>query len=126
MPLAAPIPQDRPLTDQEAELVRWLLENGKPDAASFLTQLPLARVVTQCDCGCASINFAIARVLPPVGAGMLILADYSWEATDRLALGVFVFSCGGLLAGLEVWSAGEMYVPPSLPAIEVLRSLVVS
>src|SRR5258708_32401285 len=71
-----PIPEDRPLTAQEAGLGRWLLEHGNPDAAGFLPQLADARVVSRCPCGCASIDFAIGGVVPAAGSGMHVLADY--------------------------------------------------
>ena len=59
MPEFVPVPtqQDRPLTEQERSLVRWLLEHGNPDAAEFLPQLADAWVVSRCGCGCASIDF---------------------------------------------------------------------
>lgn len=119
----APIPEDRPLTAHEEALVRWLLEHGNPDAAVFLPQLAQARVVSQCPCGCASIDFAIGGVVPPAGAGMNVLSDYMWQADDGTHCGVFVFACGGLLSGLEVWSADGLEAVSSLPAIERLRPL---
>jgi hypothetical protein len=118
-----PIPEDRPLTAQEAALVRWLLEHGNPDAAGFLSQLADARVVSRCPCGCASIDFAIGDVVPTAGAGIHILADYAWQAADGSQCGVFVFARGGQLAGLEVWSADGMQAASSLPAIEQLCPL---
>src|SRR5262245_33118033 len=91
------IPGGRPLTDAEFGPVRWLLQNGVPEAAAYLPQLDLARVVSRCHCGCVSINFAIDGVVPPVG-NMLILADYEWQGTAGEIFGVFVFERGGLLA----------------------------
>jgi hypothetical protein len=41
---------------------------------------------------------------------MHVLSDYVWQADDGTHCGVFVFSCGGLLAGVEVWSADGMEV----------------
>jgi hypothetical protein len=119
-----PIPEDRPLTAQEACLVQWLLEHGNPDAAGFLPQMGQARVVSRCPCGCASIDFAVDGTVPPVGARMHVLADYIWNAPDGAQCGVFVFACGGQLAGLEVWSVDGMDAVSSLPAIEQLRPLV--
>jgi len=53
------IPDERELDEQERALVRWLLEHGTPDAAPYLAQVPLARVVSRCACGFASLNFDI-------------------------------------------------------------------
>jgi hypothetical protein len=118
-----PIPEDRPLTPQEQALVRWLLEHGNPDAAGYLPQLAQARVVSRCPCGCASIDFSIGGAVPLAGAGMHVLSDYVWQADDGTHCGIFVFSCGGLLAGLEVWSADGMEAVSALPAIERLRPM---
>ena len=119
-----PIPKDRPLTNPETQLVRWLLEHGNPDAGGFLRQLADARVVSRCPCGCASIDFAIGGVVLPADAGIHVLADYVWQTADGSQCGVFVFASGGLLAGVEVWSADGMEAVSSLPAIEQLRPLV--
>src|SRR5687767_15177070 len=116
-----PIPEDRPLTAHEESLVRWLLEHGKPDAAGFLPQLAKARVISKCPCGCASVDFAIGGATPPPEAGMHILADFAYKTDDGAHCGVFVFACGGLLAGLEVWSADGMDAVSSLPEIERLQ-----
>lgn len=120
----APIPEDRPLTQQEQAVVRWLLEHGSPDAAGYLPQLTQSRVVSRCPCGCASIDFAISGVIPPADAGMNVLSDYIWQADDGALCGIFVFSSSGLLAGLEVWSAdGGMGAVSTLPSVELLRPL---
>jgi hypothetical protein len=119
----APVLEERPLTGAEQVLVRWLLEHGRPDAADFLPQLGRARVVSRCPCGCASIDLAIDEAAPPAGAGMSVLSDYFWVADDGSHCGVFVFARGGLLAGLEVWSADGIGSVTELPAVERLRPL---
>ena len=125
MPEFVPVPtqQDRPLTEQERSLVKWLLEHGNPDAAEFLPQLADAWVVSRCGCGCASIDFAIGGVLPLSDAGMHILSDYEWKTDDSEFCGAFVFACGGQLAGLEVWSVDGQSSAGSLPRIDQLHPL---
>jgi hypothetical protein len=117
MAVAVRIPEDRPLTTAEERLIRWLLEHGLPEAAGFIPQLVKARVVSRCPCGCASINLAIGGTVPPTGAGMQILGDFGWQATDGARFGVFVFACAGQLTGLEVWSVDGLTAPSSLPAV---------
>jgi hypothetical protein len=126
MTVTAPMPENRPLTADEAALVRWLLGHGNPDAAGFLPQLADAWVVSHCPCGCATIDFSVGGAVPPAGAGMHILADYQWQAADGAQFGVFVFARGGLLAGLEVWSVDGLAAASVLPAIEQLQPLVFS
>ena len=115
--------QDRPLTEHERSLVKWLLEHGNPDAAEFLPQLAEAWVVSRCGCGCASIDFAIGGVPPRSDAGMHILSDYEWQTDDSVYCGAFVFACGGRLAGLEVWSVDGQSSAASLPRIDQLHPL---
>ena len=117
---AAPVPEDRPLSGQEAKLVRWMLEHGEPRAATFLAQLPDARVVSRCSCGCASVDFAIAGVKPPPG-NLGVLADFQFRTAEGHLCGAFVFERAGLLAGLEVYSQDGLSVPSTLPAIETLE-----
>jgi hypothetical protein len=123
MASAGAISEDRPLTNDEAALVRWLLEHGNPHASTFLPQLASARVVSRCPCGCASIDFAIDGTTAPVGAGMHVLSDYVWQAPDGSHCGVFTFARGGQLAGLEVWTADGVGPVSLLPFVEQLRPL---
>ena len=117
------IPEDRPLTLEETLLVRWLLEHGAESAVAFLPQLAQARVVSRCNCGCASVDFAIGGVVPPPGTGIGLLSDYEYRTAESHLCGVFVFERAGLLAGLEVWSQDGLSTPSMLPAIKQLRPL---
>jgi len=126
MSTATPIPGDRPLTAQEATLVRWLLEHGNADAPSFLAQLADARVVSRCRCGCASIDFALGGAVPLAGSGLHVLSDFQWQDADESLFGVFVFAKDGKLSGLEMWSIDGLAAAASLPEVEQLRPLVLS
>ena len=119
---AASVAEDRPLSGQEAALVRCMLEHGEPGAATFLVQLPDARVVSRCSCGCASVNFSVAGVAPPPGS-VGILAEFQFRMPEGHVCGAFVFERNGVLAGLDVWSVDGRTVPATLPAIESLVAL---
>jgi hypothetical protein len=94
---------NRPLTDAERALAKWMLENGNPDAEPFLLQLESAQVTPwRCPCGCASINFQIEG-FPPAPPGVHILGDYVCGEVEAPA-GAFIFESGGVLAGIEVYS----------------------
>jgi hypothetical protein len=110
---------DRPLTLEEAQLIRWMLEHGNTEAQTFLSQLERAKATAwQCPCGCASINLSIDG-LPEASGGLHILADFIFGTDDDLS-GVFVFEKSGVLAGLEVYGlAGE--APKTLPVPACLR-----
>jgi hypothetical protein len=109
---------NRPLTEAEHRLARWMLENGTSEAQTFLSQLELAEVTSwKCPCGCASINFQI-KGQPEATPGVHILGDFLM-GEDRSS-GAFIFECGGLLSGLEVYGlAGD--APRVLPRAEDLR-----
>ena len=105
-----PIPEERPLSDHELRLVRWMLEHGKPEATDFFDQLRRARVVSRCPCGCASIDFSIDGCPKPEG-GMHTLADFVFGNDEY---GAFVFEQNGVLSGLEVYGFGAD-APKTLP-----------
>ena len=112
------IAEDRDLTPDEASLLRWLLEHGKPEAREFIPRLDELRVVSRCHCGCPSINF-----VPDAPGGMHILSDYVYEDAEDHTIGVFAFSQHGSLAGIEVWSIAGDPIPERVPDPSVLRPL---
>jgi hypothetical protein len=119
-PYADDIPEERPLSDAEVSLVRWMLEHGESHASTFLPQLEEATVRSRCKCGCASVNFAVAGRPPPNGA-MNILSDYLWQDAEGYEFGAFVFSLGGVLAGLDL-QATMVGLPRTDPKIEIVEA----
>ena len=109
----------RPLSEHERRLARWMLENGGPEAITFLEQLESADATTwRCSCGCASFNLRV-RGMPEAPPGVHVLGDYVF-GTDKDLSGAFVFSCSGVLSGVEVYGlAGD--APRLLPEPEALR-----
>ena len=110
---------NRPLTDAEKHLIRWMLEHGTPEAKSFLPQLEKAQVTPwRCSCGCASINLSVEGFPEPSG-GLRPLADFIFDSEKDLG-GIFVFEQNGVLAGIEIYGfAGD--APKSLPSPDSLR-----
>ena len=110
---------NRPLTDAEQQLIRWMLEHGEPEAKNFLPQLEQAQVTPwRCACGCASINLSVQGHPPPSG-GIHPIAEFVF-GTDADLSGIFVYEQNGVLAGFEVYGlAGD--APKSLPSPESLR-----
>ena len=74
----------RPLTSEEYELTRWILEHGKPKALQFLEQLDRAKVVSGCPCGSASIDFEIEG-LGKAPAGVHVLGDFIYGTNQTSA-----------------------------------------
>jgi hypothetical protein len=117
------VPENRPLSSEEARLLRWLLENGSESAATFLPQAEAVRVVSRCACGCASVNFTVGDGGWHSRAGIQILSDYQWSDSAGRRFGVFIFAKQRMLAGLEVWSIDGLATPTSLPQPSELIAL---
>jgi len=112
---------DRPLSDEERVLTRWILEHGTAEGVGFLEQLDRARVVGGCPCGCASIDFAIdGSGEAPVGVHTL--GEFVFGIGEDELFGVMVFSANGILSGLEVYGFGAD-APKTLPKPSELRPM---
>ncbi len=110
---------NRPLTASEASLARWMLENGLPDARTFLRQLESLQVTPwRCVCGCASIAFQLEG-RDPAPPGVSILGDFLFDFRGLLA-GAFIYESGGLLSGIEIYGL-EGDAPTDLPNEVMLR-----
>lgn len=110
------VPEPRALTEEERALIGWMLRESSE--RRFMEQLANARVVSGCDCGCASINLEIDGYPPPTG-GLRIIGDYLFGEGDTLQ-GAFVFEQGGALSGLELCGYGTD-APVRLPPPSALR-----
>jgi hypothetical protein len=114
---------DRPLSETEHGLIRWLLEHGTAEATPYLEQLNRIRVAGQCPCGCPTVDLAVGDVQHPAGGDKVILADYQWQGPGDSRFGVYVFARSGLLAGLAVWAIEGHDMPSRLPEPAELRPL---
>jgi hypothetical protein len=113
------IADDRPLTQQETEVLRWLLDHGKPSAAEHIGEVGRVRVVSRCGCGCASVDFIEAP-----RSAMEILSDHQWQDQKGRRFGAFAFAKEGKLAGVEVWSIDGLATPKSLPDTSLLTPVL--
>ena len=113
----------RPLTKQERTLTRVMIERGDAPAeekARLLDQLTRATVVSHCPCGCASVNFAIDGKVAEERLGLHVVGDFV-SGDDATLCGVFVFRCGELLSGIEVYSLSGVGTCRELPSPRDLR-----
>ena len=96
-----------------------MLKHGSAEAQSYLAQLDKASATLwRCPCGCASFNLKVEG-LPEAPPGVHVLGDFLFGTGDDLS-GAFIYSCEGVLSGLEVYGlAGD--APHELPRPEDLR-----
>jgi len=102
----------RPLSETERAVVVQvcaLNELPIPD----ISALERLRVVGQCDCGCASVDFM------PDEAGASVLAGGYGVTPSGIEVGVILWERDGVVSGLEVYMLGED--TPELPQPESLH-----
>ncbi len=117
---SASIPDDRPLSDAERKLLRFLLSNAERRGQSFLHQVDEARVAARCRCGCASVDLSINGKIS-LGTGLEpISRDYYWNTESGGLCAVFAFAKDDQLAGLEVYSVDGADIPGTLPPLDNL------
>jgi hypothetical protein len=83
---------NRPITEQEGLLIKWLLEHGVPGSEEFISQIDSLTVISKCRCGCPTVNFAL-RGEPVVSENKRILADYLATVGGQ-DVGVILFQRG--------------------------------
>ena len=120
---ATSIPEDRPLTQAERDLVKWLLEHGNAEARALLPQVERARVVARCSCGCASVDFAVDGKRASPKSGMSVVSDYRWDSPEGYLFGVFAFAREGQLSGIDLWSIDGRATARELPKPDRLRPI---
>jgi hypothetical protein len=109
---------DRPITQQESEIVRWLLDHGDPRYFHLASQIDSLRVISKCTCGCPTVDFALkSGETSRKGGGPV--SDNLATVDDQL-VGVMLFACNDSLSSLEVYSMAGNDKPFDLPNIEDL------
>jgi hypothetical protein len=107
--------EKRPLTNEEKQLLRWLLNNGNPGSDSFIPQIDRALVTAKCNCGCASIYLTVDDRAKEEKAGWTIVSDYQWRSDSGNLCGIMVFAQNNFLILLDLWSIDGVEVPAQLP-----------
>jgi hypothetical protein len=106
---------DRPLSDDEARLLAFLIGADGLDHGVLADQAAAARVTGTCSCGCATFDAVVDRSVAAVIAGLPghhVVADADWEAEGG---GVMLWMTDGWISGVEVWTTGDeraTHVPP--------------
>jgi hypothetical protein len=109
--------QNRPLTQQECDLVRWLVEHSfVKDASRLLPQVDRLSVVAKCTCGCPTIDFALDGE-PVAGKGEQCISDWLADV-NKMPVYVMLWQSNDRISTLEVGSLPGTDQPFGLPAIE--------
>lgn len=106
----------RPLTQQERDLIRWLLEHCHGDTTRFLSQIDRLSVCGKCTCGCPTVDFALDGV-PVPGKGHREISDWL-AAVEGQLFSISLFETNGALYMLEVTCLPGSDKPFGLPPIE--------
>jgi hypothetical protein len=113
----------RPLSVEEENLLRWILEHGSEEARSFLPQIEGMKAVRSCTCGCPTIRLVVADGVPLGSSQNRILCDLVGRTANGELIGLLLFQGGGELLDLEVYSLDGEAGPPEFgfPTIESFR-----
>lgn len=107
----------RPISSDEATVVRWLLDHRGPGEPEVLPE-PVVddlRVVASCSCGCRSVDFA------PDRTGERAIRDACAQFADGAQVGIFLWATGNILTALE-FHGGAGEAAARLPQVSELRT----
>lgn len=107
--------QNRPVTAEEAVLIRWLLEHGDDQTRQFIPQVNSLAVVSKCTCGCPTVDFQTSN-----RSEARLICDVLGEV-DGQRVGVLLFQAEGELSCLEIHAMAATNQPFGLPKIETLH-----
>jgi len=113
-------PHKRPLTGEERDLIRWLVEHSfVDDATRLMPQIERLSVISKCDCGCPTIDLALDGE-PVVRKGEMFISDWLADV-NGMPVYVQLWVSNGQISSLEVGSLPGTDQPFGLPAIKSIK-----
>ncbi|MFJ8107088.1 hypothetical protein [Streptomyces sp. NPDC096132] len=95
-----------PLSAEATATLRALLAGSDPVSGALLAQIPHARVVRRCGCGCVTVDLEVDRTaVAPAPSHDNPAVEASYGAPHWA--GVLVFTEGGYLSLLEIYSVSD-------------------
>ncbi|MFC7262288.1 hypothetical protein [Streptomyces lutosisoli] len=95
-----------PLSQDATTTLKALLTGSDPVSSALRAQIPHTRVAGKCGCGCVTVDLVVDRAeVPPAPVHGNPAAD-AWYVVPEDA-GVMVFTEGGYLSLLEIYSASS-------------------
>ena len=117
---AKTIAVDRPLSDKEYAIARWLLLHADPPGSDFLPQLDVARVSGHCGCGCPTADLKLPEGIPRAEPRDNPVGDAIGEVGGKM-VGVMLLQRDGYLRCLEIYDLSDIEHPYRLPDLSSLR-----
>lgn len=113
-------PLHRGVSQEEANVVGWLIEHGEPGAGEYAGDVQSLTVIARCNCGCPTVYFEVEGN-PANRKGEKIISDHL-GTVDGQEVGVMLFALGKQLSSLEVYSPAGSEKPFGLPRVSDLYS----
>lgn len=116
--------EERKITSDEIDVVRWLLANGAmKDVSEYHAEsLQDCAVVSGCTCGCATIDFVYPGSTKTAGLrSSSIIAEAITRWPDGSQAGVMLWGDAGRFIGIELYELGGDDIAHRFPTIEALR-----
>lgn len=113
---------NRELSLEEQTLLKWLIENGMPEAAAYVAHIPSLRVVGGCECGCPTVDLALDGRRASLTGPHHILADFLGTTPEGVSVGVILHARGDQISELEIYSLTGTEAKFGLPTIDSLHS----
>jgi hypothetical protein len=106
----------RPLSREVVGTLQALLAGDDPVFTALREQIPFARAVSRCPCGCPSVGFEVDRLSVPAAPSRISPIASGWY--DDQTHDVVLFTDDGYLSGLELnYVSGEIPTAWPDPAI---------
>jgi hypothetical protein len=112
---------NRELSFEEQTLLKWLLNNGIPEAQEYSSQIPALRIVGGCECGCPTVIFALGNRRGSVTEQHRIIANFYGATPEGTQVGVLLHALGDQISELEVYLMDDAEGKFGLPAISSLH-----
>lgn len=90
----------RPLSPEVVETLQALLAGNDPVFAALREQIPFARAVSRCPCGCPSVGLEVDRISVPAAPSPTSPIASGWY--DDQTHDVVLFTDDGYLSSLEL------------------------
>ena len=105
-------------SDERDALVHLLRAQPEPFREAYLAQVPHARAIARCPCGCPTIDLEVAGGSVPPAQDTANPLPIEGQVELR---GLIIFTKGGYLSGLELYSMDGEPLPDRFPVPDAIQ-----